>query len=88
MSAVLTEDTLAGVVAEKIVDTRGSRCPLPLLDARREIVHVDVGDVLELWSSDSQCRTDVRAWADKVGHEFLGFVAAVGYDRILVRRAK
>jgi tRNA 2-thiouridine synthesizing protein A len=88
MSTVLTEDKLAGVMAEKVVDTRGSRCPLPLLDIRREIVHVDVGDVLELWSSDSQCRTDVRAWAGKSGHEFLGFVPAAGYDRIFVRRAK
>jgi len=88
MSTVLTEDKLASVVAEKVVDTRGSRCPLPLLDVRREIVHVDVGNVLELWSSDSQCRTDVRAWAEKVGHEFLGFVPAAGYDRIFVRRVE
>lgn len=88
MSTVLREDELASVVAEKVVDTRGSRCPLPLLDIRRDIVHVGVGDVVELWSSDSQCRTDVRAWAEKVGHEFLGFVAAAGYDRIFVRRAK
>jgi len=87
MSAVLTEDKLVSVVAEKVVDTRGSRCPLPLLDIRRDIVHVEMGNVLELWSSDSQCRTDVRAWAEKVGHEFLGFVPAPGYDRIFVRRA-
>ena len=88
MSTVISEGKLADVTAEKVVDTRGSRCPLPLLDVRREIVHVDVGNVLELWSSDLQCRTDVRAWADKVGHEFLGFVADAGYDRIFVRRTK
>lgn len=88
MSTLLSEQELAGVAAEKVVDTRGSRCPLPLLDVRREIVHLAVGDVLELWSSDSQCRTDVRAWADKIGHEFLGVVPDAGYDRIFVRRAK
>ena len=88
MSTVLGEEKLAGVSPEKIVDTRGSRCPLPLLDVRREIVHVEVGNVLELWSSDSQCRKDVSAWASKVGHEFLGYVADAGYDRIFVRRTK
>jgi TusA-related sulfurtransferase len=88
MSTVLSADKLADVTSEKVVDTRGSRCPLPLLDVRRGIVEVDVGCVLELWSSDSQCRTDVRAWADKVGHEFLGFMPAAGYDRIFVRRTK
>jgi tRNA 2-thiouridine synthesizing protein A len=88
MSTVLREEKLASVAAEKVVDTRGSRCPLPLLDVRREIAHVGIGDVLELWSSDSQCRKDVRAWADKVGHEFLGFVPDAGYDRIFVRRTR
>jgi TusA-related sulfurtransferase len=85
---MLTEEKLASVAAENVVDTRGSRCPLPLLDVRREIVHVGIGNVLELWSSDEQCRKDVRAWAGKVGHEFLGFVPDVGYDRIFVRRLK
>jgi tRNA 2-thiouridine synthesizing protein A len=88
MSIVLSDEKLVDVTAENVVDTRGSRCPLPLLDARREIVHVEVGSVLELWSSDSQCRKDVRSWADKVGHEFLGYVADAGYDRIFVRRTK
>lgn len=74
------------MVVEKVVDIRGSRCPLPLLEARREIGHIGIGKVLELRSSDSQCRTDIRMWAGKVGHEFLGFVPDAGYDRIFVRR--
>jgi TusA-related sulfurtransferase len=49
---------------------------------------VAVGDVLELWSSDPGTKTDVAAWAGKVGHGFLGSVAAQGYDRVFVRRAK
>ena len=86
MGVVLGEERLLDVVAERVVDTRGSRCPLPLLDARREIVHLAVGGVLELWSSDTECRREVEAWARKVGHECLGFVPDAGYDRIFVRR--
>ena len=47
-----------------------------------------MGEVIELWSSDAQTKTDVEAWAGKVGHGFLGAVAAQGYDRVFVRRAK
>jgi TusA-related sulfurtransferase len=47
-----------------------------------------MGEVIELWSSDAQTKTDVEAWAGKVGHGFLGSVAAQGYDRVFVRRAK
>ena len=44
--------------------------------------------MLELWSSDSQTKNDIAAWAGKVGHEFLGVAAADGYDRVFIRRAK
>ena len=87
MSAVLTEQERAPV-AVRVVDTRSSHCPLPLLSVRREIVHVDVGEVLELWVNDLRCRVIVRAWADKAGHDFLGFVPDAGYDRIFVRRGR
>ncbi len=88
MSIALGEEGLACLLADKVVDTRGAPCPLPLLDARREISKLALGGVLELWSSDSQCKTDVGAWAGKVGHEFLGFVPSLGYDRIFVRRVR
>jgi len=49
---------------------------------------VAVGEVLELWSSDSQTKNDIRAWTGKVGHGFLGVAAADGYERVFIRRAK
>jgi TusA-related sulfurtransferase len=87
MSVALNEQEPARVAA-RVVDTRGSRCPLPLLGVRREIVHVGIGEVLELWVNDKRCRTIVRAWAKKARHDFLGFAADAGYDRIYVRRAR
>jgi len=87
MSVVLTEEELARVAA-RVVDTRSSHCPLPLLSVRREIVHVDVGEVLEVWVNDRRCRTLMRLWANKAGHDFLGFVPGAGYTRIFVRRGR
>jgi TusA-related sulfurtransferase len=49
---------------------------------------IAVGQILELWSSDSQTKTDVAAWAAKVGHGFLGAAPAQGYDRVFIRRGK
>ncbi|MGC8635085.1 MAG: sulfurtransferase TusA family protein, partial [Candidatus Limnocylindrales bacterium] len=69
-------------------DARGSACPGPLLEAKKGMGSVPVGDVLELWSSDSQTKTDVGVWAGKVGHQFLGAVPAQGYDRVFIRRGK
>jgi tRNA 2-thiouridine synthesizing protein A len=49
---------------------------------------VPVGEVIEIWSSDPVTKTDIGAWAGKVGHSFLGYLEAVGYDRVFVRRSK
>ncbi|NDY42251.1 sulfurtransferase TusA family protein [Dissulfurirhabdus thermomarina] len=79
---------LAGIQAAANVDARGSACPGPLLEAKKGIGKVKVGEVLEILSSDEGTRTDIPAWAGKVGHEYLGYVEADGYDKHYVRRKK
>jgi len=49
---------------------------------------VAMGDVIEVWSSDPVTKTDIGAWAGKVGHEFLGVIEDDGYDRVFIRRGK
>jgi len=88
MSTVLTEADVAALGVAKVVDARGTGCPGPLLEAKKAMAGIAVGDVIELWSSDPQTKADVAAWAGKVGHGFLGAVAAQGYYRVLVRRAR
>ncbi len=88
MTVILSETDLEGLTAAKIVDARGAACPGPLLEAKKGMGTIAVGDVLELWSSDSQTKNDVEAWSGKVGHGFLGVATADGYERVFVRRAK
>ena len=70
------------------VDARGSACPGPLLEAKKGIGKVKVGEVLEIYSNDAGTRNDVPAWSKKVGHEYLGLLEADGYDKHFVRRKK
>ena len=70
------------------VDARGSACPGPLMEAKKGIGKVKVGEILEVYSNDSGTRIDVPAWAKKVGHEYLGVLEADGYDKLYVRRKK
>jgi tRNA 2-thiouridine synthesizing protein A len=74
--------------ATKVVDARGSACPGPLLEAKKGIGTVAVGEILEIWSGDPGTKNDIPRWAAKIGHEYLGCLAADGYDRIFVRRMK
>ena len=70
------------------VDCRGSACPGPLLEAKKAIASVKVGEVLEVLSSDPGTKDDIPAWAGKVGHKYLGHTQDDGYDRLFIRRAK
>lgn len=84
----MTTPDLTTLEAAKVVDARGSACPGPLLEAKKGIGAVKVGEVLEIWSGDANTKNDIPRWADKVGHTYLGALEAAGYDRIFIRRNK
>ena len=86
---MLDNEELQELEVAHMVDARASACPGPLLEAKKGIGGVRVGEVLEVRSSDKGTRKDIPIWAAKVGHEFLGVLEAPeGYDRIFLRRGK
>jgi tRNA 2-thiouridine synthesizing protein A len=84
----MSETNLNDIAIATTVDARGSACPGPLLEAKKGIGKVKVGEVLEVFSNDTGTRNDIPAWAKKVGHEYLGVLEADGYDKHFVRRKK
>jgi TusA-related sulfurtransferase len=84
----MTPEQLATLTAAKVIDARGTACPGPLLEAKKGIGAVKVGQIIEVKSNDVGSRKDLSAWAGKVGHEFLGFLEADGHDRLFVCRKK
>jgi tRNA 2-thiouridine synthesizing protein A len=84
----MSEVELSTIEAASTVDARGSACPGPLLEAKKGIGKVRVGEILEIYSNDSGTRADIPAWAKKVGHDYLGVMEADGYDKHFVRRNK
>ncbi len=79
---------LTEIQAAKIVDARGSACPGPLLEAKKGIGAIKVGEVLEIWSGDSKTKDQLPKWCQKVGHEYLGYVTVSGYDRLFIKRVR
>ena len=86
MSTTIAE--LESLVAEKVIDARGTACPGPLLEAKKGMTTVAIGSTIEIWSTDAATKNDISAWSAKVGHEFLGALEADGYDRVFVIRRK
>jgi tRNA 2-thiouridine synthesizing protein A len=70
-----------------ILDARGRRCPLPILDLARHVGDVEVGATLTVEADDPAARPDIAAWCRLRGHEYVGaHEAADGTPAYVVRR--
>ncbi len=72
----------------KLVDARGSFCPGPLMELIAAMKMVEVGDELEVLSSDRGSSAEIPQWLKKAGHEHLGTSEEGGVWRIAVRRSR
>ena len=67
------------------VDSRGRRCPLPIIDLARRMPSVPVGAVVRVLADDPAAANDIPAWCRMKGQEYLGSPAPEVYE---VRRAR
>ena len=70
------------------IDARGAFCPGPLMEMIAAIKLIDVGDELEVLSSDKGSAADIPEWVKKVHHEMVGVTQQDGIWSIIVRKAK
>lgn len=73
---------------KKIVDGRGSFCPGPLMELIVALKSSQVGDVLEVLSTDKGSADDIPEWIHKVGHEYISTTEANGEWHITIRKTK
>ena len=79
---------LSQLQGNKVVDARGTSCPGPILAAKKGMAEVKVGEIMEVLATDSGTQKDLPAWANKMGHEYLGVVEEAGYLKLFVKRVK
>ena len=72
----------------KVIDARRSFCPGPLMELIAGIKMAQVGDELEVLSTDKGSANDIPEWIRKVGHDLLGSREEAGVWHINVRKAK
>lgn len=74
--------------ARRIVDARGSFCPGPLMELIAAMKMAEVGDELEVLSTDKGSATDIPEWIRKVKHETVSSTEADGVWHVVVRKMK
>ncbi|MGL4523540.1 MAG: sulfurtransferase TusA family protein [Bacilli bacterium] len=54
------------------VDAKGLACPMPIVRTKKAIETLNEGETLELLATDKGSTADVKAWAERTGHSYLG----------------
>jgi tRNA 2-thiouridine synthesizing protein A len=73
---------------DTLLDTRGLRCPLPVLRARKAMQGVAAGEVLRLLATDPGTVRDVRAFCEATGHELLDQAEQGGEYSFRIRKTR
>jgi len=74
------------IKADKVMDLKGLPCPMPVVKISKGIKDVQVGQIIEVLSTDPGALTDFPAWARTSGNEILGTEQENGTIRIFVKR--
>lgn len=59
-----------------VLDQRGRRCPLPVIELARRIGDVRPGELVAVAADDPAARLDVPAWCRMRGHAYVGETTA------------
>jgi tRNA 2-thiouridine synthesizing protein A len=73
---------------DRSIDARGMPCPGPLMSLIGAIREGELGNVIEVLSSDEGSKTDIPAWIQKAGHELVEVVDDDGFRRFVVKKAR
>jgi len=68
------------------IDARGSFCPGPMMELIKAIRQADVGDFVEVLSSDEGSLQDIPAWIAKAKHELIDTVTETDFNRFIVKK--
>ena len=72
----------------KVVDARNTFCPDPLMELISFMKRAEVGDEMELLSTDDGSANDVPQWIAKVGHELVSNEKIDDVWHIVVKKVK
>lgn len=68
------------------VDAKGFACPMPLVKAKKAIDTMEVGQLMELQSTDKGALTDFGAWVKKSSNEIVKVDATDGIYTFIIRK--
>ena len=70
-----------------VLDAQGLACPMPIVKTRKMMKELEPGNVLEVQATDKGSTADLKAWAEGIGHQYLGTAEENGLLKHYVRKS-
>lgn len=77
----------ADIVIALSLDVRNFSCPKPVLESKKAIKKINIGEVLEIVATDPGSKRDIPAWAVNTKQEMLSFREVNNEYHYLIKRA-
>ncbi|RNA66272.1 sulfurtransferase TusA family protein [Alteribacter keqinensis] len=75
------------IKANEVLDAKGLACPMPIVKTKKVMGDLEPGHVLEIQATDKGSTADLKAWAERIGHQYLGTVEEGDVLKHYVRKA-
>jgi tRNA 2-thiouridine synthesizing protein A len=72
---------------DRILDTRGLNCPLPILKTKLELTRMKAGEVLQVLTTDPLAPLDFRAFCVRTQHQLLHLIETEEQCKFFIRKA-
>ena len=71
---------------DQTLDTKGLSCPMPIIKLSKAMKGLENGQVLQMIGTDPGSKTDVPAWCEKTGNEFLSMEEIDGEIQFYIKK--
>jgi len=74
--------------ADEALDCYGLLCPMPIIQTAKKIKELELGQILEVVSTDAGIKEDMPAWCRQTGQEYLGLEEDGDIYKVYVKKIK
>ncbi|WP_409343319.1 sulfurtransferase TusA family protein [Paenibacillus sp. MBLB4367] len=74
--------------ADRTLACEGQACPLPVVRTKKTMDEMHPGQVLEIRATDKGSVADLKSWANRTGHQYVGLKEEGGLYRHFIRKAE
>ncbi|TBL76375.1 sulfurtransferase TusA family protein [Paenibacillus thalictri] len=74
--------------ANRTLECEGLACPMPVVKTKKTMEELRAGEVLEVRATDKGSVADLKSWASRTGHQYVGLKEHNGVFHHFIRKAE